>query len=104
MVDARESLLKAIKNSFSCVIPVLDATQNWGALDKSEDGEDVKEYFKSSIKDFIGSFDGNILLFVFLIQSYSFNVFGIVWLVLCTFMSMKMFSHPGHLSLGVSLK
>ncbi|XP_075877996.1 dynein axonemal heavy chain 8-like [Nelusetta ayraudi] len=57
MVDARESLLNAIKNSFSCVIPVLDATQNWGALDKSEDGEDVKEYFKSSIKDFIGSFD-----------------------------------------------
>lgn len=61
MVDARESLLKAIKNAFSCVIPVLDAAQNWGALDKSEDSEDVKEYFKSSIKNFIESFDGNIV-------------------------------------------
>lgn len=61
MVDARESLLKAIKNAFSCVIPVLDAAQNWGAVETSDDSEDVKEYFKSSIKNFIGSFDGNFL-------------------------------------------
>lgn len=61
MVDARESLLKGIKSAFSCVIPVLDAAQNWGAVDKSEDSEDVKEYFRSSIKNFIRSFDGNIL-------------------------------------------
>lgn len=99
MVDARESLLKAIKNSFSCVIPVLDATQNWGALDKSEDGKDVKEKFKSSIKDFIGSFDGNIFSFSFRNPVLFFQC---VWNFMACF--TMMLSHAGHLSVGDLLK
>lgn len=70
MVDARESLLKAIKNAFGCVLPVLDATQNWGALDKHEDGEEMKENFKCGIKRFIKSFDGNFFFFLMILKNH----------------------------------
>lgn len=79
MVDARESLLQAIKKAFSCVIPVLDAVQNWGGLEKSEDSEDVKENFRSSIKNFIGSFDGIILFFFAWSDSITYILLSLDW-------------------------
>lgn len=90
MVDARESLLNAIKNAFSCVIPVLDAAQNWGALDKSQEGEDVKENFKSSIRNVIKSFDGKIVALSFSLlgsESICFLFLEFCDLLKCTFTS-----------------
>lgn len=58
MIDARDGLLKGIRNAFNFVLPALDATQNWGALDKSRHGEKIKKDFKYTIKRCLNSLDG----------------------------------------------
>uniref|UniRef100_A0AAQ4Q6E3 AAA+ ATPase domain-containing protein n=1 Tax=Gasterosteus aculeatus aculeatus TaxID=481459 RepID=A0AAQ4Q6E3_GASAC len=58
MIDARDGLLKGIKNSFNFVLPALDAAQNWGALDKSRHGKKIIKDFKYTIKRCLNSLDG----------------------------------------------
>uniref|UniRef100_A0A3Q3FTJ5 Dynein, axonemal, heavy chain 5 like n=1 Tax=Labrus bergylta TaxID=56723 RepID=A0A3Q3FTJ5_9LABR len=44
MVDARDGLLKGIRNTFNFVLPALEA-QNWGVLEKTKHGEKlIKDY------------------------------------------------------------
>ncbi|KAM7400305.1 hypothetical protein PAMA_004821 [Pampus argenteus] len=57
MVDAREGLLKGIKNAFEFLLPGLDAAQNWGALDKSRHGAKLKKNFKYTIQHCLSSLD-----------------------------------------------
>uniref|UniRef100_UPI0037E892BB dynein axonemal heavy chain 8-like n=1 Tax=Semicossyphus pulcher TaxID=241346 RepID=UPI0037E892BB len=49
MVDARDGLLKGIRNTFNFVLPALDA-QNWGVLNKSRHGEKFKNNYKYNLK------------------------------------------------------
>ncbi|XP_047444882.1 dynein axonemal heavy chain 8-like [Mugil cephalus] len=57
MVDSRDGLLKGIKNVYSFLLPAVDATQNWGALDKSRYGEKIKKNFKYTMKHCLSSLD-----------------------------------------------
>uniref|UniRef100_A0A7N8X5Q4 Dynein heavy chain tail domain-containing protein n=1 Tax=Mastacembelus armatus TaxID=205130 RepID=A0A7N8X5Q4_9TELE len=57
MVDARDGLLKGIKDAYSFVLPALES-QNWGVLDKSRHGEKYKKNFKYTIKQCLTSLDG----------------------------------------------
>ncbi|XP_075954128.1 dynein axonemal heavy chain 8-like [Anarhichas minor] len=57
MVDARDGLLKGIRNSFNFVLPVIDAAQNWGVLNNSRHGENLKKNFKYTVKRCISSLD-----------------------------------------------
>lgn len=57
MVDARDGLLKGIQNAYNFLPLALDATQNWGALDKSRRGEKIKKNFKQTIKQCLGSLE-----------------------------------------------
>ncbi|XP_026153434.1 dynein heavy chain 8, axonemal-like [Mastacembelus armatus] len=56
MVDARDGLLKGIKDAYSFVLPALES-QNWGVLDKSRHGEKYKKNFKYTIKQCLTSLD-----------------------------------------------
>lgn len=58
MVDARDGLLKGTRNAYNFVLTALDATQNWGVLDKSRHGEKCKKDFKYTIKRCLNSLDG----------------------------------------------
>lgn len=62
MVDARDSLLKGIRNAFNFVLPILNTAQNWGVLDKSRHGEKFKKNFKYNIKLFLSSLDGKFFV------------------------------------------
>ncbi|KAM7379582.1 hypothetical protein PAMP_005128 [Pampus punctatissimus] len=57
MVDAREGLLKGIRNAFEFLLPGLDAAQNWGVLDKSRHGAKLKTNFKYTIQRCLSSLD-----------------------------------------------
>ncbi|KAM8851323.1 dynein axonemal heavy chain 8-like isoform 4-T8 [Spinachia spinachia] len=57
MIDARDGLLKGIKNAFNFVLPALDAAQNWGVLDKSRHGKQIIKDFKYTIKRCLNSLD-----------------------------------------------
>nr|XP_046263890.1 dynein axonemal heavy chain 8-like isoform X2 [Scatophagus argus] len=56
-VDARDGLLKGIRNAFNFVQPALDTAQNWGALDKSRHGRKFIKNFKYTIKRSLRSLD-----------------------------------------------
>uniref|UniRef100_A0A3Q1CEC5 Dynein heavy chain tail domain-containing protein n=1 Tax=Amphiprion ocellaris TaxID=80972 RepID=A0A3Q1CEC5_AMPOC len=57
MVDARDGLLKGIQDACNFPPLALDAVQNWGALDKSRRGEKIKNKFKHTIKQRLGSLE-----------------------------------------------
>lgn len=77
MVDARDGLLKGIKNAFSFVLPALDATQNWGVLDKSRHGAKFKKNFKYTIKLCLSSLDGKSF-FSSSISSFDISIDNII--------------------------
>ncbi|KAM6989324.1 dynein axonemal heavy chain 8-like [Tautogolabrus adspersus] len=54
MVDARDGLLKGIRNTFNFVLPALEA-QNWGVLEKTKHGEKLIKDYKCNIKHCLDS-------------------------------------------------
>uniref|UniRef100_A0A8C6U862 Dynein heavy chain tail domain-containing protein n=1 Tax=Neogobius melanostomus TaxID=47308 RepID=A0A8C6U862_9GOBI len=58
MVDGKDGLLKGIKDTFSSLLPALDAEQHWGVLNKSRHGEKFKKNFMFTINNCLRSLDG----------------------------------------------
>ncbi|XP_054882887.1 dynein axonemal heavy chain 8-like [Poeciliopsis prolifica] len=56
--DATEGLLKGLKNAYGFLLPILEAQDNWGALDQSKHGEKTKKIFLENFKHFLGTLDG----------------------------------------------
>uniref|UniRef100_A0A4W6EG55 Dynein axonemal heavy chain 8 n=1 Tax=Lates calcarifer TaxID=8187 RepID=A0A4W6EG55_LATCA len=95
MVDARDGLLKGIKNAFSFVLPALDATQNWGVLDKSRHGAKFKKNFKYTIKLCLSSLDGKSF-FSSSISSFDISIDNIIvikWWSLTSFDALHIPHH-----------
>ncbi|KAM4587304.1 dynein axonemal heavy chain 8-like [Odontesthes bonariensis] len=57
MIDARDGLLKGIRDSYDALLPALTTGQNWGAVDKSRHGAKLKKNFFYSFKHFLNSLD-----------------------------------------------
>ncbi|CAG5978557.1 unnamed protein product [Menidia menidia] len=57
MIDARNGLLKGIRDSYNFLLPALNTGQNWGAVDKSRHGEKLKKNFLYTFKHCLSSLD-----------------------------------------------
>ncbi|XP_046878072.1 dynein axonemal heavy chain 8-like [Hypomesus transpacificus] len=59
MLDATDGLLKGTMNLYSKILlPAVNATENWGALNQSKHGEKVKDNFKDTITRYVSFLDG----------------------------------------------
>uniref|UniRef100_A0A3Q3F240 Dynein, axonemal, heavy chain 5 like n=1 Tax=Kryptolebias marmoratus TaxID=37003 RepID=A0A3Q3F240_KRYMA len=56
-IDARDGLLKGIRNAYNFLLPALEAQENWGALDKSKHGAKMKKNFLREMKQCLNSLD-----------------------------------------------
>uniref|UniRef100_A0A3B4U7E5 Dynein axonemal heavy chain 8 n=1 Tax=Seriola dumerili TaxID=41447 RepID=A0A3B4U7E5_SERDU len=57
MIDARDGLLKGMRNAYNFLLPALDAKQNWGVLNKTRRGAKLKKNFKYTIKRCLSTLD-----------------------------------------------
>ncbi|KAM4579488.1 dynein axonemal heavy chain 8-like, partial [Fundulus diaphanus] len=57
MIDATDGLLKGIRNAYAFLLPVLEAQESWGALDRSRHGEKLKKNFLDNYKHFLSELD-----------------------------------------------
>lgn len=72
MLDATDGLLKGTMNLYSKILlPAVNATENWGALNQSKHGEKVKDNFKDTITRYVSFLDGKREVYTVIISLFT---------------------------------